>query len=91
MSPTICLEFVTQDQIALQLTINTLPLVNAGPDKEICIGDNLDLTSLGAEVIDNGSGVSGGEWSSSVNGDIYSKYFPWLLLRSTSQAGGLQQ
>ena len=50
------------------LTINTLPLVNAGKDIMICKDEILDLSKLGATIQANGSGVSTGIWTSSGTG-----------------------
>ncbi|MBK7336699.1 MAG: right-handed parallel beta-helix repeat-containing protein [Saprospirales bacterium] len=73
---TITLTFTTNDPAgpcaaasdALQLTINTLPIVFAGPDTQICENGTLDLTSLGASIDANGSGVSTGTWSTNGTG-----------------------
>jgi hypothetical protein len=75
---TVTLTFTTNDPAgpctaasdALQLTINTPPLVFAGSNTKICPGDNLDLNSLGAFIQDNGSGVTTGTWSSSGSGSF---------------------
>ena len=53
---------------ALQLSINTLPLVNAGADAKVCEGDVLSLGGLGTTITANGSGVTTGTWSSSGTG-----------------------
>ncbi len=52
----------------LLLTINTLPIVNAGNDIMICKNENLDLSKLGATLQANGSGVSTGTWSTNGTG-----------------------
>jgi hypothetical protein len=53
---------------ALQLTINTLPVVYAGVDAKVCEGDVLSLGGLGTTITANGSGVTTGTWSSSGTG-----------------------
>ncbi|MCK6690896.1 MAG: hypothetical protein L6Q97_02210 [Thermoanaerobaculia bacterium] len=53
---------------ALQLTINTLPIVNAGADAKVCVGDVLNLSVLGASIAANGSGVTTGTWSTTGTG-----------------------
>ncbi|MDV7397656.1 hypothetical protein RZS08_40020, partial [Arthrospira platensis SPKY1] len=75
---TITLTFTTDDPPGpcpeafdqLELTINTLPIVFAGPDTKICDWDVLDLPGLGASIDENGSGVTTGSWSSSGDGNF---------------------
>ncbi|MBK9335078.1 MAG: T9SS type A sorting domain-containing protein [Lewinellaceae bacterium] len=55
---------------ALQLTINTLPLVFAGNDIKVCPGATLDLSLLGSTIEANGSGVTTGTWTSSGSGQF---------------------
>ncbi|MBK7410672.1 MAG: hypothetical protein IPJ40_23035 [Saprospirales bacterium] len=73
---TITLTFTTNDPAgpcpaasdAMQLTINTLPIVFAGEDTKVCEGDVLNLATLGASIIANGSGVTSGTWSTTGTG-----------------------
>ncbi|MBK8968297.1 MAG: hypothetical protein IPM36_16850 [Lewinellaceae bacterium] len=53
---------------ALQMTVNTLPVVFAGEDVKVCPGQTLSLASLGATITANGSGVTTGMWSTSGTG-----------------------
>lgn len=41
-----------------------VPVVNAGDTAFICPGDTLDLSTLGASIVDNGSNTADGLWSS---------------------------
>ncbi|MEQ1747311.1 MAG: HYR domain-containing protein [Saprospiraceae bacterium] len=50
------------------VTINALPIVNAGADIQICKNENLDMSKLGASIQANGSGVTSGTWSTSGTG-----------------------
>ncbi|MFN0015298.1 MAG: hypothetical protein ACKVU2_12190, partial [Saprospiraceae bacterium] len=50
------------------VTINTLPIVDAGADIQICKNENLDMSKLGASIQANGSGVTSGTWSTSGTG-----------------------
>jgi len=50
------------------VTINTLPIVNAGTDIMICQNQNLDMSQLGAAIQANGSGITSGAWSTSGSG-----------------------
>ncbi|MFZ2899455.1 MAG: hypothetical protein WA004_12575, partial [Saprospiraceae bacterium] len=73
---TVTLTFTTNDPAGpctaasdfMLLTINTLPEVFAGEDTKVCEGDNLNLTTLGAFINANGSGVTTGTWSTSGSG-----------------------
>lgn len=72
---------------ALQLTINTLPIVQAGPDRSACSADGLDLTLQGADIQPNGSGVSTGFWSTSGTGTFQpNNSFPGAQKYVPSQA-----
>ncbi|HMX39738.1 MAG TPA: hypothetical protein PKD78_05405, partial [Saprospiraceae bacterium] len=92
---TITLTFTTPDPAgpcpagsdALQLTINTLPIVNAGADLLICEGDKLKLADLSASITANGSGVTTGLWSTSGTGTFQpSAVFPTALTYTPSAA-----
>ncbi|MBK7938253.1 MAG: hypothetical protein IPJ82_14745 [Lewinellaceae bacterium] len=53
---------------ALILTINTLPIVDAGINAKICPNANLSMSVLGATILANGSGVTTGTWSTTGTG-----------------------
>lgn len=73
---TVKLAFTTNDPAGpcpaasdtVAVTINTLPIVNAGTDIMICKDENLDLSQLGASITANGSGITTGTWSTSGSG-----------------------
>ncbi len=92
---TITLTFTTNDPAgpcpsasdALTLTVNTLPIVNAGADILICEGDKLTLSLLNATITANGSGVSTGVWSSTGTGTFQpNANFPTALTYTPSAA-----
>jgi len=73
---TVKLAFTTNDPVGpcpfasdtVAVTINTLPIVNAGIDIMICKDENLDLSELGASILANGSGITTGTWSTTGTG-----------------------
>jgi len=56
------------DSNVFTITINTLPIVFAGPDTKICEGDSLNMETLGAFIEENGSGVTSGSWGTDGTG-----------------------
>ena len=77
----------TADSDNLQITINTLPIVQAGPDRSACAADGLNLTLQGASIQPNGSGVSTGFWSTSGTGTFQpNNTFPGAQKYVPSQA-----
>ncbi len=92
---TITLTFTTNDPAgpcpaasdALQLTINTLPIVTAGADFLICDDAKLTLADLNASINANGSGVSTGTWTSTGTGTFApNNNFPSALTYTPSAA-----
>jgi hypothetical protein len=47
-----------------------LPIVNAGKDAYICAGATLDMSTLGASIQSNGSGITTGTWLSGGSGSF---------------------
>jgi hypothetical protein len=92
---TVTLTFTTNDppgpcpavSASLTVTVNTLPIVDAGQNKTICPGATLDLSLLGASIVDNGSGVTTGTWSTSGSGTFQpNNSFPGATTYVPSQA-----
>ena len=50
------------------ITLNPAPIVDAGDPAFICPGSVLNISTLGAGIVPNGSGVTGGIWSTSGTG-----------------------
>jgi hypothetical protein len=72
---------------ALQVTVNTLPIVSAGIDVKVCDGDVLNLSQMGASIQANGSGVTTGSWSTSGSGSFQpNSGFPTALTYTPSAA-----
>jgi hypothetical protein len=75
------------DTDTIEITVNTLPIVNAGPDKSVCASSGLNLTQQGASIQANGSGISTGFWSTSGSGAFQpTNTFPGALTYIPSQA-----
>lgn len=75
------------DTDTIQITVNTLPIVNAGPDKSVCAAAGLNLTQQGASIQANGSGISTGFWSTGGSGTFQpTNAFPGALTYIPSQA-----
>ncbi|MCB0577218.1 MAG: hypothetical protein KDC61_21845, partial [Saprospiraceae bacterium] len=72
---------------ALQLTVNTLPIVSAGVDVKICQDGVLSMSALGAAIQANGSGVTTGSWSTSGSGTFQpNNNFPAAVTYTPSAA-----